>query len=156
MDRTSNSQKSKGGGLALYVNEKWCNNITPKKDHCCPNLELLSVSLRPKYLPREFTNIFITIVYIPPSADKDAAADLIKDTINNLADEKPESLQIILGDMNRCEISLPGFKQHVTCATRKDQTLDLFLSNIPSYKSVKGAPLSKSDHNMIYMRPNYI
>ena len=155
MDRNSDSGKSKGGGLALYVNDQWCNNIYPKKDHCCPNLKLRSVSLRPKYLPRDFTNIFITIVYIPPSANKDEAADLIKDNINDLADDKPEALQIILGDMNRCDLSLPGFHQHVTCTTRKDQTLDLFYSNIPSYKSIRGAPLNNSDHNMIYMRPHY-
>ena len=34
------------------------------------NLELLSTSLRPNYLPRHFTSIFITFIHISQSANK--------------------------------------------------------------------------------------
>ena len=69
-DRTVQSGKSKGGGVALYVNERWCNNICVKNSECTADIEILSVSVRPFYLPREFTNIFIhyliLVVFVGP------------------------------------------------------------------------------------------
>lgn len=47
--------KSLGGGLALYVNRNWCGIVIVRESLCAPDIELLSVSLRPFYLPREFT-----------------------------------------------------------------------------------------------------
>ncbi|GFS20055.1 endonuclease domain of the non-LTR retrotransposon LINE-1 [Elysia marginata] len=56
-DRTKASNKSRGGGTFLYINEKWChpNNVHVKQQLCTPDLEMLTVVLRPFYLPREFT-----------------------------------------------------------------------------------------------------
>lgn len=73
------SGKKKGGGIAVLVNNRWCNpgHITVKERFCSPDIELLAVSLRPYYLPREFTCAIIVAVYIPPSADADAACDVI-------------------------------------------------------------------------------
>ena len=76
-DRDSNSCKSRGGGLAAYINNSWCRDITIKKRYCQPELELLTISLRPFYLPREFSNVFITLVYIPPSGNKSAASKYV-------------------------------------------------------------------------------
>ena len=155
-DRTEEkSGKKKGGGVAIYINENWCNNINIEKQHCCPNIEFLSVSLRPKYLPREFTNVYITVVYIPPSADKTIAANLLKDNISVLEDKKPESLRIILGDMNRCDPKLLGYTQQVKCETRDKAILDHLYCNVPGYRSNKVSPLGNSDHNMIHMTPIY-
>ena len=53
-DRTRESGKGKGGGLAVFVNDRWCNP------------ELLAVSMRPHYLPREFTHVIAIAAYIPP------------------------------------------------------------------------------------------
>ena len=50
--------KSLGGGVCLYVNERWCRNITVRETVCTPDIELLSVFVRPFYLPREFPQIF--------------------------------------------------------------------------------------------------
>ncbi|KAI3352795.1 hypothetical protein L3Q82_019369, partial [Scortum barcoo] len=68
---TKVSGKSKGGGLIMYVNNRWCNpgHISVKTVSCCPDLELLAVSLRPYYLPREFSHVITVCVYIPPRAD---------------------------------------------------------------------------------------
>lgn len=157
-DRTqADSNKIKGGGLALYVNDSWCNNMSIKHQHCSPDVEVLCVNLRPIYLPREFTNIFISLVYIPPNGNKEIAAEYVRNTENNLANEKPDSLQIILGDINRTNLKLPNYTQYVTCATRKDQILDHFYCNVKdAYRSVKGTPLKNSDHNMVYMQPTYV
>ncbi|KAI3355347.1 hypothetical protein L3Q82_017888 [Scortum barcoo] len=68
---TKASGKSKGGGLIMYVNNRWCNpgHISVKTVSCCRDLELLAVSLRPYYLPREFSHVITVCVYIPPRAD---------------------------------------------------------------------------------------
>ena len=59
--------KKVGGGVCLYMNERWCDsaNVCVKMRVCTEGVELISVSLRPRYLPREFRPIFVTIVYAP-------------------------------------------------------------------------------------------
>ena len=49
------SGKRKGGGLALYVSVRWCNpgHVTVKETICCPDIEVLAVSLRPYYMPTQ-------------------------------------------------------------------------------------------------------
>lgn len=49
--------KTKGGGLVLLVNDRWCRSghITIKEKICCWDAEVLAVSLRPYYVPREFS-----------------------------------------------------------------------------------------------------
>ena len=68
-DRTAESGKGKGGGLAVFVNDSWCNSghITVKEQVCSKDIELLAVSMRPYYLPREFTQVIVLhCVYPPP------------------------------------------------------------------------------------------
>lgn len=151
------TNKEHGGGLALYINDSWYNNIQVKHQSCSPDLEILSVNLRPTYLPREFTNIFITVVYIPPSSNKELAAEQIRNIENELSTEKPDSVQIILGDVNHTRIRLPSnFKQYVNCTTREDNILDHFYCNINNaYRCVKGPKLKNSDHHMLHMQPTY-
>ena len=132
-----------------------CNNISIKQQSCDPDIEMMTLNLRPVYFPREFSNIFITLVYIPCDANKAQAVDQLYEVVNNLANEKPNSLQIVLGDMNRSDLKSLNFTQYVTCYTRhEDSILDEFYCNVKNaYKSIQGAPLKNSDHNMIYMRP---
>ena len=68
-----------------------------RKSLCTPDIELLTVSVRPYYLPREFTNVFLSVLYIPPYAKKDNALQVLRDVNYRLADDKPDSLQIIFG-----------------------------------------------------------
>ncbi|CAM4427607.1 unnamed protein product [Leuciscus chuanchicus] len=53
-DRTADSGKKRGGGLAVYVNERWCKpeHCTIKERFCSRDIELFAVSMRPYYLPR--------------------------------------------------------------------------------------------------------
>ena len=62
------SGKNKGGGLILYVDNRWrhTGHITVKENICCQDVELLAVRLRSHYAPREFSHIVDIIVYIPP------------------------------------------------------------------------------------------
>ncbi|XP_074472561.1 uncharacterized protein LOC141756597 [Sebastes fasciatus] len=43
--------KTQGGGVCLYVNKRYCSSVTVRDQICTPDVELLSVSLRPFYLP---------------------------------------------------------------------------------------------------------
>ena len=62
-----NSWKKKGGRLALYVSERWCNpgHVNVKEWLCTPDIELQAVGMRPYYLPREFMSTIVIAVNIP-------------------------------------------------------------------------------------------
>ncbi len=66
---------AKEGGLAVFVNNRWCNpaHITVKECICNSDVELCAVGLRPYYLPREFSHVVMVIVYTPPSANPSTA-----------------------------------------------------------------------------------
>ncbi|KAJ8282444.1 hypothetical protein COCON_G00049630 [Conger conger] len=49
-DATTTS-KSTGGGVCLYVNERWCKSVNVRDKICTADVELLTVALRPHYLP---------------------------------------------------------------------------------------------------------
>ena len=151
--------KTRGGGIAIYINERWCNNYSINKQLCTPDIELLTVNLRPFYLPREFTNVYVTMLYIPPSANHIQAQDILQNQVNKLLETKPDSLNIIMGDTNRCDLrNILGssFTQYVTCSTRKEAILDVFFCNAKqAYRCKSMAPIGSSDHNMLYMLPKY-
>ena len=154
------TRKSIGGGVCLYINERWCNtkSVTVRERLCTPDVELLSVSLRPGYLPREFPQIFITVVYIHPKANNDNACEQISRVVQKLQSISPDAPNLILGDMNHCPLKkiLKDFQQYVTCPTRKKNTLDMCFGNIKgAYKSVPLAPLGLSDHNCVHLIPMY-
>ncbi len=49
------SGKRRGGGLAMYVNERWTQDtghIMVKEQRCTKDIELLAVSIRPYHLAR--------------------------------------------------------------------------------------------------------
>ncbi|TWW55977.1 hypothetical protein D4764_09G0010270 [Takifugu flavidus] len=159
-DRSRESGKRKGGGLAVFVNDRWCNpgHITIKEQHCCKDIELLAVSMRPHYLPREFTHAPVVVVYVPPSANADAACDVLLSAVSRLQTQHPDALLLISGDFNHASpsSSLPKFTQYVTCHTRDNKTLDLFYANTKeAYHSLPLPPLGRADHNLIHLQPVY-
>ncbi len=68
MDRTAEAGKTKDGGVNFMINKKWCDpkNISNLSCSCSPHLKHLSIICCPFYLPREFSSIVVTSVYIPP------------------------------------------------------------------------------------------
>ncbi len=72
------SGKIKLGGLALFVNQIWCNPTrnTAKEKTCCPDTELLAVGLRSDYIPRELSHITTILVYIQPKATAEVPCDV--------------------------------------------------------------------------------
>ena len=150
--------KSRGGGVCVFVNSRWCTNVTVKEALCHEDVELLSVALRPFYLPREFNQLFITVVYIHPKANIKRAADTVADVVHRLASQSPDAPSFIMGDFNKCRLYkvLPTFRQYVTCSTCGDHTLDLCYGNIrDAFRSRPLPNLGRSVHQMVQLIPLY-
>ena len=157
-DRTENSGKSKGGGLCMYVNNSWCTNTVTVDSHCCPDLEYVTVKCRPFYLPREFSVVMTTVVYIPPEASTKLAIGLLHGSISSQLSRYPDAVHIIAGDFNHADLkaALPRFHQHVKCATRGANTLDKVYSNIKlGYRAKQLPHLGQSDHMSLLLIPAY-
>ncbi|XP_077578764.1 uncharacterized protein LOC144200462 [Stigmatopora nigra] len=155
------SGRKKGGGLAVFINSRWCSpgHITVKEQFCTRNIELVAVSIRPFYIPREFSHVIIITVYIPPSADAAVARELLHTTLSRLQTSHPQSLLLISGDFNHAPLTstLPTFTQYVKCCTREQKTLDLLYANTKeAYSSAPLPPLGRSDHNLVHLIPTYI
>lgn len=95
----------------------------------------MTLSFRPHYLLRGFSQITVILVYVP-GPDFNPAAEHIADSYNR---EQPVFL---LGDINRCDITthLPTLEQHVPTPTRLQNTLDLCFGNIPGAYISKPCP----------------
>jgi hypothetical protein len=157
-DRTRNSGKTRGGGLCLYINDRWCSNIKTHRRVCSPDLEMLTVSLRPYYLPREFPTVVVSCVYIEPSANGNIAAELVAEDANAMAAKYPGSPVLILGDFNTCRLDsvLPTFQQNVDTPTRGNNILDLcYGNNSEAFRTNSYPPLGLADHNVICLLPLY-
>ena len=140
------------------MNSKWCTNVTIKESLCCEDIELLSLALRPLYLPREINQVFVTVVYIHPKANVQYANEKISALVHRLSSASPDSPSFVLGDFSRCRLTstLPHFKQYVTCQTHGPSTRYLCYGNIPSaYLSRQLPALGNSDHSMVQLVPLY-
>ncbi len=61
-------------------------------------------------------NLFILVsVYIPPQAHVSSALQKLADLITDTEQQQPDSVLIILGDLNKANLSreLPKYRQHV-------------------------------------------
>ena len=125
-DRDVDSGKTRGGGICAYINDLWCRSHSVKYKICDPNVEILGMTLRPFYLPREFGCIPLFVVYAPPSGKASQAASTIANCVHELQLSHPDAPAIVVGDLNQCHLEtvLPGFEQYVKDQTRKDNILD--------------------------------
>ena len=135
----------------MFVNKKWShpNNVAVKHKLRSPAVEILSVGIRPYYLPREFSYVLEKTVYVLPSANAKEAASHVHD----LDDLASDAIKIITGNFNHCDLgtTFPTIDKYVTCATCKDRTIDLFYCNVQTlYKSLPMSPLGRSYHTAWY------
>ncbi len=160
-DRTKElTGKSRGGGVCFYINNSWCNerNIHSIKSFCSPDLEFHTLLCRPFWLPRDFTAIIITAVYIPPQANTDQALKELYRNISEQETEHPDAAFVITGDFNKANFRTiaPKYFQHVTINTRGDRTLDhCYTPFRDAYKSLPRPPFCKSDHSSVLLLPAY-
>ena len=152
------TNKKCGGGLIMFVNNNWATNVTVREKIVTPDCEILSVSFRPHYLPREFTQVSVILAYVP-GPDDDAAADRIAECYDRALRRSADQPVILLGDFNTCNVGkhLPHLHQYVTKKTHeKGNILDKCFVNIPDAYTDRYAPaLGRSDHCVIHLLPKY-
>ncbi|GFO22673.1 reo_6 protein [Plakobranchus ocellatus] len=157
-DKTTTG-KQDGGGVCFMILDKWCTNVKVISSGCNKNLEHLTIKCRPFYLPKQFSSLTLTAVYIHPAADTKEALDHLRDIISNSENKDPDTHSIICGDFNQANLKtvLPNFYQHVTCPTRGINTLGHCYSKMNSaYKAIERSGLGNSDHSCVQLLPKYI
>ncbi len=142
------------------INKKWCDprNISILSRSCLPHLEHLSIICRPFYLPREFSAVIATAVYIPPQADTGLALSKLHEELSGYINKHPDAASIIAGDFNKANLRkvMPNFHQHVSCPTRGPNTLDHCYTQFKNAYKARSLPaFGKSDHAAIFLTPEY-
>ncbi len=158
MDRTAEAGKTKGGGVCFMINKKWCDprNISILSCSCSPHLEHLSIICRSFYLPREFSSIVVTAVYITPQADTSLALSKLHDVLSGYINKHPDAACIIAGDKANLRQVMPNFQQHASCPTRGPNTLDHCYTQFKNaYKAHSLLAFGKSDHAAIFLTAEY-
>ncbi len=126
-ERKSSQGKAEGGCL-FFINNSWCDerNLHSIKSFCSPDLEFHMLLCRPFWLPREFTAIIITAVYIPTQANTDQALKELYGNISVQETTYPKAAFIFTGDFNKANFRTiaPKYFQHITINTRGDRVLD--------------------------------
>lgn len=130
-----------------------------KEQLCNRDIELLAVSMRPFFLPREFSHVIAITAYVPPTAKADIARDSLHSVVSRLQTQYPQALFLISGHFNHAPLdsTFPTFTQYVTCHTRNYKTLDLLYANTKEANSSSPLPpLGQSNHNMVNLVPVYV
>ncbi len=160
-DRTKElTGKSRGGSICFYINNSWCDerNLHSIKSFCSPDLEFHILLCQPFWLPREFTAIKITAVYIPPRANTDQA---LKELYGNISEQEtthPDVEFVVKGDFNKANFNTiaPKYFQNITINTCGERVLDHCYSHFQdAYKSLPCPPFRKSDHSSVLLLPAY-
>ncbi len=154
-DRTKElTGKSRDGGVCFYINNLWCDerNLHSIKSFFSPDLKFHMLLCRTFWLPREFTAITITAVYVPPQANTDQA---LKELYGNISEQKtvhPDAAFVVTGDFNKANFRTiaPKYFQHITINTCGDRVLDHCYS-LP--KSLPRPPFGKSDNSSVLLLP---
>lgn len=140
------------------VNNLWCSDVEIISSGCSPDLEHLMIRCRPYYLPRQFTSVIISAVYIPPHADTNQALDELLAVIDRTETSRPEAAFIVAGDFNNAKLRkvLPRYRQHIICPTRCENTLDhVYTPFRDAYKALPRPSFGKSDHVSVLLLPSY-
>ncbi|KAI4883529.1 hypothetical protein NFI96_023534 [Prochilodus magdalenae] len=76
-DRMLDSGKGRGGGVCVMVNSRWGSDVAVLASHCSPDIELITVKVRPYFPPGDFSSVILTTVYTrPPLSSLQSTPDL--------------------------------------------------------------------------------
>ena len=161
----------KGGGTMIAINSSYATDI--KQINCKienSDTEITLGKLRPKRLPRGYSNCYVASIYIPPKAASknnttkynEVEAEEIAKTITTIIDEDSstnQNLIIICGDFNGAKSDTLcrqlQIKQLNTIPTRKNKLLDPIFTNEPNSKLYKctNKNIFNSDHDLVLAKP---
>ena len=160
---TRSKTQRASGGVSIFVSD---DIPSTKINVCVPNhLEVIYVSIRPKWLPRSISNIVLCGVYYPGSNSKYAPPqeDLIlhlNEKIHHFYSKYANPLILLMGDFNDLKIKdiceSCKLKQVVKVPTRKDATIDLIMMNRENnmYSEPVTLPsIRSSDHLCVLLKP---
>ena len=126
---TESTKKTKGGGILVYVSQEWSVNNNSIHSHYDQNLEMLTINIRPHWLPREIQIVVIVSCHCPQTSDAKLAAvtkattETITNHINLLENKYSNAAIKALGDFKSIKLKLPSYQQVVTQQTRQKNTL---------------------------------
>ena len=134
-----------GGGLCIFVSDSWATQYCVRERVCTRDFELLTVSIRPFYLPREFCQMTVILVYVPGPDFKTAAesrTESFKEAVLRSIDQPV---------FNSCDPSphLPTLQQYINCTTSLNRNIE------SAYRPVCRPPLGRSDRNVVQLLPKY-
>ena len=111
--------------------------------------------------PRGFSSIVIGIVYHPPSADTKSMLEYLFKSLTEIESQYPNCWLSLARDFSRLDVKsfVRHFKmkQLVHLPTRKNQTLDLTITNLFQHYSSDSLSIHPlfglSDHNVVTLYP---
>ena len=162
---TKNRNLRDCGGVCILTREDIPASIM-KLD--VPNdLEVLWVSARPKWLPRQIGSLVICAVYLPPKTAANTVqllTDHLASTLVQLTKKYSNPLFMIMGDFNPTSTNFKAvnltkpckLKQVVSVPTRGNHTLDYIFTNGPHWfkEPISLPAIGRSDHNTILWVPH--
>ena len=120
--------------------------------------EVLWADVKPRRLPRGFSNIIVGMVYQPPDANDVTKRDYLLSCLESLEARYPNCAFVLAGDFNRSLLPLIHsvvkafhLKPVVDFPTRGDRTLDQIFTNISEYFSTtsQSTPFGLSYHQTV-------
>ncbi|GFR91965.1 Pol-like protein [Elysia marginata] len=119
---------------------------------------MLTVVLKPFYLPREFTKVTVNVVYVHPKANTIAAMSTVTNHVHEQQNQSPRWSYTCYRGLYTANLRdyLPKYELYVDMPTRGNRTLDLCYGNVPGvYKTKRLPQLGNSDHCMVSLLPKY-
>lgn len=98
--RLDRAYQKRGGGLMCYVNSNYdFENVQDECNHSSTDLEMLSVLVKPHHQ----RNFLVITIYIPPTAKKSHALNIVETNLTRLINNYGDKLHLIIGgDFNIC------------------------------------------------------
>jgi len=97
----TNFEETRGGGLIMYINKKWCHNKSKLLftiSNC--DAEIISIVCRQKHLPNIYTCIINLNIYFRPQRNKINCENIIRNHLQNIFKKYSKAYIIITGDAN--------------------------------------------------------
>ena len=151
-----------GGGVIIFARDSLHPRYISPVNTSSLDFELVWITLRPKILLRPLSVIIVAVLCCPPWYDLLSIKSLIAYIISSI-DELNRKFDhpgfLFVGDFNSLETdffrSRLQFRQLVKNSTRGDRILDKIFTNLHEFYSdaVISAPLGRSDHNCVILRP---
>lgn len=160
----TNFNENGGGGLLSYVNKKWSHNkpkVIMKVSN--PNIELLAIVCRPKFLPSKYKCVINVNLYCRPQRNKRETEKELSKCLKFINKTYPRAYLIICGDANQAKIevldhfSLTNLIQVATFYPNKSILDVAYTSEQNVYKCEMSAPLGKAEtsfHLSYYLIPS--